>query len=119
VFSTVEAAKPGDAFDVKLEKDKNDYWQWVAISKAGSQPQSGGAVAVKEYKSQYETPEERARRQVLIVRQNALTNACNMAAVHKEKDIKAVLNMADALADWTLHGDAMKQVAEMENDVPF
>jgi len=75
-FKTLNGAQPGDTFDVKLEKDDNGYWQWNNVEKveAGS-PEPVAASGSTGRAGNWETPEERARRQVLIVRQSCIAQA--------------------------------------------
>ena len=77
-YKALKDAKPDQVYEVKLEKDKNGYWQWASVVEV-----TGSAAAASTGTSRastFETPEERARRQVLIVRQNALTNAVAVVA---------------------------------------
>lgn len=84
VWQTLENHDPKDPKWYTIESEKNDggYWEWVGISRQDTPPkeeQATNFVQVgKSYsKPTYETPEERERKQILIVRQNALTNAVN------------------------------------------
>ena len=80
VFATLEAASAGEVYDVTSEKDKNSFWQWTAVTKAvagTTAPASGGKTSLPSPKSTYETPEERAQKQVYIVRQSSLSAALN------------------------------------------
>lgn len=96
-FGELKNASPGEEFDVTLKKDDNGYWKWVEVVKAvaGStpaQPVSKGST--------YETPEERARRQVLIVRQSSLAQAVAFSAGMKDVLIDDVLERASQFEDW-------------------
>lgn len=80
-FDTLSQAQQGDQFEieskkVKNEKDGKEYWTWIAASPAGK---ANGASPAKTtspaVRSSYETPGERAARQVYIVRQNSVANA--------------------------------------------
>lgn len=77
VFNVLASSQSGEVFDITSEKDDKGYWQWTAINKADATTPSasGGAKALPSPKSTYETPEERARKQVYIVRQSSLANA--------------------------------------------
>ena len=85
VFKLMSEAQQGDCFDVKIEKVKNDndgkeYWQWTEATAAGknlagvSEGGARGGVGAS-VRSSYETPEERAQRQIYIVRQSSISNA--------------------------------------------
>jgi hypothetical protein len=104
VFKTFSEAQPGDVFSVSAkkvlnEKDGKEYWQWVEVEPAGKA--DGGIVkeAVKAARSSYETPDERAKRQVYIVRQSSISNAIALAAARAPKGSEASLEEILAIAD--------------------
>lgn len=75
-YKVLKDAKVGDFYDVEVKKDDNGYWQWVEVTKAERAESSTSAAAkTGTVRSTYETPEERARRQVLIVRQSSIDYA--------------------------------------------
>ncbi len=99
-YGVLTAAQPGDLFDVKSEKVGN-YWKWTDATATGKN--MGGSVgggsatagknvgggrteaatgtANKSFaapRSNYETPEERAKRQVYIVRQSSISSAVEL-----------------------------------------
>lgn len=80
-FAVIKAAGNGDVLDVVAEKDAKGYWQWVKVSKVDAATAAQvtstptGKVANVTPKSTYETPEERAQKQVYIIRQSSLTAA--------------------------------------------
>ena len=93
VFTVFKDAQPGDLFEVTSEKvlnekDGKEYWQWTNATGAGknvagsgaSLPSSSGVVSARNGspRSTYETPEERAARQVYIVRQSSISGAINL-----------------------------------------
>ena len=97
VFKTFSQAQPGDMFEVGLEKDTNGYWQWTSASAVGknvggasSGPTSVGRASPK---STYETPEERAVKQVYIVRQSSISNAVALL-----KDAKRQVSADEVIA---------------------
>lgn len=79
----LEAVKPGDVIEITKEK-KGEYWNVISIV-----PATAGAVqstATKTTpsaspKSTYETPEERATKQIYIVRQSSISNAIALLAI--------------------------------------
>ena len=80
VFETMTKAQAGEVYTLVTEKDDKGYWQWTQATKeaAGTvakdtPPFKTGAVASP--KSTYETPEERAQKQVYIIRQSSLSTA--------------------------------------------
>jgi len=90
-FSTLSSAAGGSVWDVTVVKNDKGYNDWTAVSPAdnvgvpavASQGSVGGAASKANAtpRSTYETPEERAQRQVLIVRQSSLSNAVSTLAI--------------------------------------
>lgn len=104
-FKTLSTAQPGDTFEVEVVKNAAGYNDWVGMSKSdgvvpsvpvGSKPMA----TAQPTKSNYETAEERAKRQVLIVRQSSLSSAVNTLAVGSKK-----LEPADVLAVAKIYED--------------
>ena len=82
VFKAIQEFAKGDVLSVEASKDDQGYWQWKSVQKSdGTEPvktasssTSGGRVTG----SNYETPEERAKRQVYIVRQSSISSAIDL-----------------------------------------
>ena len=108
VWETVVKAKKGDTFSVEREKDPSGkYWNWVAINRQ-DMPVKTNAVPSKPT---YETPDERAQRQVYIIRQSSIASA---VAMHGPK-----ANVNDVLKTATLFVDfVMQQSMETLEDDP-
>jgi hypothetical protein len=82
VWEVISKAQPNDVYEVKNEKI-GENWNWTDISKAGASLPEGTkptTQATSTPKSTYETTEERAKRQVLIVRQSSLATAVSYSA---------------------------------------
>lgn len=92
VWETLKTAEIGATFEVERQKDKKEgkYWEWIAIRPVdASSPTAVASSPVAATPAQYsgtssagttrvgnwETPEERAKKQVYIVRQSSLSNA--------------------------------------------
>ena len=80
VYTTLKNANQGDEFTVVAVKGEQ-YWEWQSVVPRGEavpQATGGSSMATSKPstspKSTYETPEERAKRQVLIVRQSSLSS---------------------------------------------
>ena len=128
VYNKLTKATFGETFEVTRQKSADDkYWNWIALNPAGSIPaevssiptsagSSGYATPMKQGnvtpKSTYETSEERAARQVLIVRQSSLGHALEYAATNKIKDEAEVLALADRFSDWVFQKEGIKAVAK-------
>mgnify|MGYP001576190980 FL=1 len=84
VYTKLKDAQPGDLFEVESEKDDKGYWQWTKVNGVGKNV-GGTAPAVGKVspRSTYETPEERAAKQIYIVRQSSIS-----ASIALLKDVK-------------------------------
>jgi len=139
VYNTLLAAKGGDVFSITREKE-NGFWQWIGINKASVGEQqvatsaassTWAAVANKgnaSPKSTYETPEERAAKQVMIVRQSSISSAIALLAANggKKNTVEEVLTVAKQFEAYVFgkeggnscckDGDAFADIVE---DNPF
>lgn len=126
VFNTAKSWQKGDAVNVNAQKDDNGYWQWVGILGEGesspvaqassSTPSKSSSTRVTG--SNYETKEERAQRQVMIVRQSSISSAVNvLTAEGKQPTVAQVLGMAKEFENFVM-GTA-SSVADMEDDIPI
>lgn len=115
-------AKQGDSFTIEQEKNDKGYWDWLNASQAapGTQflPQEGKSSGTP-VKSNYETAEERAKRQVMIVKQSSLAQAVALLSVGAKQPPSRdlVLQEAQAFVDWIL-AEPKVSLAEMPNDFP-
>lgn len=83
-YTLLKDAKSGDEFLVDTNKNDKGYWTWGNVSVLGSQVVTA-KTPNKTPKSTYETPEERAQKQIYIVRQSSLTSAIAMLAAANDK----------------------------------
>lgn len=85
VFKHISGLAKGDSVNVNTEKDQNGYWQWTSINEGGApqvaQQPNSASPNTRVTGSNYETKEERAARQVLIVKQSSLSTAVTALAV--------------------------------------
>lgn len=113
VFKTISQATKGDEFDVEVTKNDAGFNQWVSCVPAGSEAGSsanesrasrpaGNSTTTPARTSTYETPEERANRQRLIVRQSSLTAALGILSPGTKEplDVQVVKALAEELTDW-------------------
>ncbi len=121
VFDILSKAESDQKFTITSEKnEKTGYWDWVSIDTGAASSGSSTTKGFTSPKSTYETAEERAKRQVLIVRQSSLT-----AAITTLKDAKGSLNPDDVVSlaqdyvAWVFQ-EAPNPVGfeDMEDDVP-
>jgi len=101
-FNTLKTAQPGDIFDIEVKKSANGVnndWTSAVPSEAGAPdtsapktayaPKTAAASATAPVRSSYETPDERAARQVLIVRQSSLSTAAEVLTTGAKTPPKA------------------------------
>lgn len=103
VFEVLKDAKQGDVYEIDLRKD-GEYYNWIGCTKGASLTVTSGSNVpatdgkssgnTSSYKSTntYETPDERAKKQVYIARMSALAQA--IAYGGQENDEQDILAMA-------------------------
>lgn len=104
-YNSIKDAKAGDKFDVELKKDDTGNWQWLSAT-----PTTGAAVAESKTSGEtgksgnWETTEERARRQVLIVRQSCLAQAIALGDANATDPLKPeqVTATAEKFEAWVM-----------------
>jgi len=120
VFTTLKTAQKGSVYTIVREKDTNGFWNWIGIVEgeevietATNQPvkQSTAAVA----RSSFETPDERAKKQLYIIRQSSLTNAVNTAVA--SVDPENVKQIAEDYIDFVLNGTQSN--LSLDEDLPY
>lgn len=130
VYKQVLGLKQGDQIEVMQDKeagsDGREYWQWQELklfsgqgepvsSEVATSPKvstAAPAAAVSKTTgrvlgSNYETPEERAARQVYIVRQSSITAA--LKYFEQTRDVNSytiadVVNLAEQLKEYVFNG---------------
>lgn len=109
VYNTLKNAKTGDFFDIERIKNDAGFWDWVKItavadgaSTSTASTVASGSKTTVAPKSTYETAEERAQRQILIVRQSAIAQAVATASVGVKGKVQVedVLQIAGTYYDW-------------------
>ena len=133
VFKVLAEAKFGDVFNVSRVKNEKGFWDWTAVGSNGApaakDPNVGGVVASGSYaapvktgnvtpKSNYETPEERAARQVLIVRQSSVSSAVEFAVANKVKDEDEVIRIAKVFEAYVFGKEAKAEAPLNAMDEP-
>ena len=133
VFKAAQAWGKGDVIHVSTEKDPNGYWQWTAVGTADTTSDNRGddssvAAAPTQAKaatrvsgSNYETKDERAARQVMIVRQSSLSNAVATLAIEGSKaTANDVISLAKLYEGFVLDKQVeANNIADLESDIPF
>lgn len=99
VYEAISAAVAGDTFEVDVKKNANGIYEWMSAVKvdASAALPSAGTTGKS---GNWETTEERARRQVLIVRQSCLAQAVALANTRFGTDMLDVLQTAAQFEAW-------------------
>ena len=134
VHANLQKATMGQVFEVTTVKE-GEYWQWSNVQEVAKgsnmEPQTSATSSgyaskgTPSPKSTYETPEERAARQRLIVRQSCLSNAVETLKVDKKGvDPTEALKLAERYVGWVFGEEAKVDVPDvgfdyMEDDVPM
>lgn len=126
VVDTLSVAQPGSVFEVSSQQNKAGFWEWTAMTPVApgavqvtgtiAGPTFPGQLAKAPGKSTYETPEERAKRQVYIIKQSSIANAIALLSVGAKSapTLGAVLDMAQSMSNFILN----TQLVEIPNDNP-
>lgn len=91
VYKTLVDAKNGELYTIEMQKNDKGYWDWTAVTTGQTKEAGTTATGAKTFaspKSSYETPEERAQRQVYIVRQSSLASATELLVATKKNATK-------------------------------
>lgn len=103
VHKALGEAKNGEVFTIKSEKNTTSgYWDWLDAKQAAPGSEMTNTKATPAPKSTYETPEERAKKQVYIVKQSSLSAAIQLLSVGAKTppDAASVLSTAQKFTDW-------------------
>lgn len=136
VLDTLKDAKPGDVFTILREKDDAGYWQWIGIAVGDTEIETTSSTVQKTSaktttatptpKSTFETPEERAKKQVYIIRQSSLATAVEFMN-HNNKNYKLsdLLDIANQLQAFVFEKETVTipEVAlpatDFDDDIPL
>lgn len=141
VFEVLQAATNGEAYNIHSVKNEvSGYWDWTGAKKSdgtvtsttttsAASTETTRQPAGKVTGSNYETSEERAKRQVYIVRQSSVTAALSFHG-GKAKSTDEVIDTAKKFEAFVFNtGEVEKPVAipkivsddiaDMESDVPY
>lgn len=128
VFNHIKNLTKGDVVDVVTTKDDNGYWQWTNIGTGGatapaSVSSGAPATASKVSGSNYETKEERAARQVFIVRQSSISAAISALSVGAKSSPYSddIIKLAKELETYVFSKEEAKipEITDLEDDIPY
>ena len=121
VFNHIKGLAKGDQINLRTEKDANGYWQWTGIGgdtpvAQETKPATGGRVTG----SNYETKEERAQRQIYIIRQSSISSAVELLGTGaKTADVIATAKEFEAYV-FAKEANPTKEINfdDLEDDIP-
>jgi hypothetical protein len=129
-FATLATAQPGQTYEVQIVKNDKGYNDWISMAQAvpgtagpaASTPTgSAGKPAATAPRSTYETPEERAQRQVLIVRQSSLSSAVSLLTTGAKTppSTQAVVDTAKAFEAYVFGNEPVDMSVEAMSSDEF
>ncbi len=136
-FKALANAQAGSTFEITVVKNAAGYNDWVAATSSNGVVESAGAAqgqsqqtyspkaATIPVKSSYETPEERAKKQIFIIRQSNLSSAINLLSIGSKSPPKVdeVLEVAKQFEGYVLGVQAPVPDASgfdnMDDDIPL
>jgi hypothetical protein len=138
VFKAVQNLTQGEVVTITTEKGEpnaqgQSYWQWTEVGAAGAAPpaqQSAAATGggtTKSTGTSWETKEERAAKQVMIVRQSSLSTAVALANAvgDKKSSANSIIRVAQEFEAYVMDTSppaTTKEIGsfdDMENDIPL
>jgi len=125
VFNHIKSLTKGDQVNVVTAKDANGYWQWTGIGgdeQVAEQPAKQSATPTRVTGSNYETKEERAARQVLIVRQSSVASAVAALAIGAKSSPSSadVIKYAKEIESYVFgQAQTLDELADDLDDIPL
>lgn len=130
VYEAIASSNSGDQFEITMQKNDKGYWDWISIAKPGEAPVASTSTGSTSKgnaspKSTYETSEERAARQVMIVRQSSLSTAAAVLKTDKKQPTtEELIGFAKELEAYvlgldTVVGTSTPELPDLEDDIPY
>jgi len=125
-FKALSEASAGGVYDITVVKNDKGYNDWtsatMAVPGAATAASTSGQLSkpTASPKSTYETPEERAQRQILIVRQSSLSNAVSSLAIGSKSTPKSsdVIALAKEYEAYVFGTEAAAAIPTGFDDLP-
>lgn len=111
-FMKLRQAVKGDTFAIVREKNDQGYWDWKEVD-TQTMPVNKPAAAPAYQKPTYETPDERAQRQVYIIKQSSIGHAVELLGQGAEPE--EVIKVAEKFVNYVMG----TRVQDMSDDIPF
>lgn len=143
VFSIAKTMQVGSSYEIVKEKDSSGYFQWLSIlptvngipanspaaayvARASGQapaqaPATNFSPPAPAQNRSFETSEERAAKQVYIVKQSSLSNAIATLAIGAKTspDPQKVLQLAQEYTDFVFGKQSLVDMPNDLDDVPL
>ncbi len=121
VYKAAKDWVKGDVVNVTTVKnEKTGYWDWVGLEGDGAVAETKPASAstgARVTGSNYETKEERAARQVYIIRQSSLSTAVELLG--QGKSVDEVINVAKQFEAYVFSkASAVNDSNDLQDDIP-
>ncbi len=125
IFKLVAESQPGQTAEIGVIKNDGGYWEWDSFKRVvmteqekAAPIQDQKAQVVSAAKSTYETPEERAKKQVYIVKQSSLSVAKDLLSVGAKSPPKKedVVELAQYFVDYVFD-EKKVDLFDMPNDL--
>lgn len=97
VYNVLHSATPGEQYEIELVKD-GENWDWVKATRVADSSGDAPKAAAGRSGGNWETPEERAMRQLYIARQSSIAQA--VAYCDSEATVEQVLEVAQKFVDF-------------------
>ena len=104
-FGVVSQAVAGDVFEVEVVKNAKGYNDWIRVTRTSENAPSADAPSSTPrpvQKSTYETPEERAQKQIYIIRQSSISSAIAALSVGSKAPLadSSILDLAKKFEEY-------------------
>jgi hypothetical protein len=128
VYDVLTGAGVGSTYTIGINKNEGGFNEWVNIqegAKAAPQPaRPEGSInntATPAPKSNYETPEERAKKQIYIVRQSSISSAISALSIGAKTPPKIddVITTAKAFEDFVFGNSVAESFKSLEDPEVF
>ncbi len=126
LWAVMAAAKPGDVFNIDRVKNEKGFWEWktatpttaaaAAVAPVRSDPPAQASGTDKPARvGSWETPDERALKQIYIVRQSTINASIEFHKTQNEPvDVADILKTAKAFENYVFNTG----VAGLTDDFP-
>ncbi len=112
-YSVLSNALNGEVYTVTSVKNDSGFWEWSKVEHSTATTTVEPMQTNKAYaspKSTYETPEERAIKQVYIVRQSSISNAIAFVKEQTKKPtVHEVLAIAKQFEEYVFNSGDVKE----------